>query len=98
MLTQPEPQSADELEALALRYSSAVVLLVPISNDRVAVFGNDRNLIGISTEMISISDLQHISAECTERIVPVLRVERLNAPKRISSGADVATIIDPEEL
>lgn len=61
----------DSQEALSRRYGNSVLLLLPLESGRLAVFGNDRQLVAfVEYEELSQSLLEGMAAEASQRLSP----------------------------
>lgn len=55
-------------EALSLRYSNSTILLLPLRDQSIAVFGRDFLLHKILEEMPSFNELQQLSIELRQKL------------------------------
>jgi DNA-binding transcriptional regulator YbjK len=73
----PPDFARDRQEALSIRYGNAVVILVPLSSGRIALFGNDRQLIDIYDEIPALPELRTLCANLALQLrARALHIER----------------------
>lgn len=66
-----DPIPRDEQEALSRRYGNGALIVLPLSSGRLAIFGNDRQLVDIlEYGELTQAGLEAISAEAATRLSP----------------------------